>query len=242
MPQKKPGRKRRTRMGFRLTDIQVEIHDWPDRLRILNTKQGDDLTAYIGRAIASDVRARLEQGLDAEFKPIKYKNQKNPPLNRTGTLIKAIRYRGDAVWATSGRPIRQAKSTQVSRAQHNEDLERMAAAQPNTAAGRKFASRLRRRKLRVYKNPQGADMARAVSPRARSNMGLMMIHTSGLYGERGQVGPKSKGNAGPVDLMGNETEWTKNRKKSLAVRWLRKQKELLTVEEKKSFKLKGTKK
>lgn len=242
MPQKKPGRKRRTRMGFRLTDIQVEIHDWPARLRILNTKQGDDLTAYIGRTIARDVRARLEQGLDADFNPIKFKNKKNPPLNRTGTLIKAIRYRGDAVWATSGRPIRQAKSTQAARARTNEDLERRAAAQPNTTAGRKFASRLRRRKLRIYKNPEKADMARAVSPRARSNMGLMMIHTSGLYGLRGQVGATEKGDAGPVDIMGNETEWTKNRKKSLAVRWLRRQKGLLTVEEKKSFKLKGAKK
>lgn len=241
MATKKPSRKRRTRTFTTLADIRVEIQDWPDRLRILNTQQGDALVAYIGRTIASDVRQRLLQGLDADFKPIKFANTKNPPLNRTGTLIKSIRYQGDAVYARSSRPIRQSKSVLRNRTATNEELERKAAAQPNTAMGRRFAANLRRRKLRIYKQPMGTDMQKAVSPRARNNMGLMMIHVSGEYGPRGQVGSKNRGRVGAIDLMGNDTQWTADRKKSLAVRWLRRQKNLLTVEEKRSFRLKGTK-
>jgi len=64
---------------------------------------------------------------------------------------------------------------------------------------------------------------------------------AGEYGPRGQIGNKDKGQVGSIDLMGNDTQWTADRKKSLAVRWLRRQKNLLTVEEKKSLKLKGTK-
>lgn len=239
---KKVGRKRRTRTAMTLADIRVEVQDWPQRLAILNTKQGDSLVNYIGRTIAKDIRERLGQGLDAEFKTIKFKNKKNPPLNRSGTLLKSIRFQGDAVYARSARPIRQAKDQQRSRERWNADLEAKAKSQPNTSMGRKFAANLRRRKLRVYKNPTGSDLAIAVSPRARSNMGLMMIHVAGEYGARGQIGAKEKGSAGSIDLMGNETEWTKNRKKSLAVRWLRRQKNLLTVEEKRSFTLREGKK
>lgn len=238
---KKPSRKRRTRTFMTLADIRVEVQDWPDRLRILNTKQGDALVNYIGRTIASDVRKRLLQGLDAEFKPIKFANTKNPPLNRTGTLIKSIRFQGDAVYARSSRPIRQAAAQQRARMASNAEWERKAAAQPNTTMGRRFAAQLRRRKLRIYKNPTGTDLQKAVSPRARNNMGLMMIHVAGEYGVRGQIGKKDKGRVGSIDLMGNDTQWTADRKKSLAVRWLRRQKNLLTVEEKRSFKLKGTK-
>lgn len=239
---RKVGRKRRTRTAMTLADIRVEVHDWPERLKILNTQQGTSMVNYIGRTIAKDIRERLHQGLDAEFKPIKFKNTKNPPLNRSGTLLKSIKFQGDAIYARSARPIRQARSQQASRERHNADLEARAAAQPNTAMGRKFASNLRRRKLRVYKNPTGSSLAIAVSPRARSNMGLMMIHVAGEYGKRGQIGAKEKGSAGSIDLMGNETQWTKDRKKTLAVRWLRRQKDLLTVEEKRSFGLPGVKK
>ena len=239
----KVGRKRRTRTPFKLSDIRVEIHDWPERLRILNTEQGDKLTAYIGRTIATDIRERLKQGLDAEFVPMKFRNKKNPPLNRSGTLIKSIRYQGDAVYARGRRPIRQAKDVQRARERANAEWEAKAKAQPNTAMGRKFAANLRRRKLRVYKNPTGDALAIAVSPRAGGNMGLMMIHQSAEYGVRGQTGQGGwKGSVTAVDIMGNDTQWTANRKKSLAVRWLRRQKGLLTVEEKRSFKLREGKK
>lgn len=235
MPSRKPGRTRRTRTAMTLADIRVEVHDWPQRLAILNTQQGASLVKYIGNTVAKDIRERLGRGLDAEFKPIKFKNNKNPPLNRTGTLLRSIKFQGDAIYARKARPVRQAKDQQASRERHNADLEARAASQPNTAMGRKFASALRKRKLRVYKNPTGSDLALAVSPRVRSNMGLMMVHVTGEYGRRAQTGMREKGSAGSIDLMGNDTQWTADRKKTLAVRWLRRQRDLLTVEEKRSF-------
>lgn len=237
MPNKKPGRKRRTRTFMTLADIRVEVHDWPTRLKVLDAKQGEAMVNYIGRTLATDIRKRLMQGLDAEFRPIKFANTKNPPLNRTGTLIKSIRFQGDALYARGSRPIRQSRNQLKNRKEHNDELELRASMQPNTTMGRKYAANLRRRKLRIYKQATGDELSRAVSPRARNNMGLMMIHVTGEYGRRGQVGQKKKGSIGAIDLMGNETQWTANRKKSLAVRWLRRQKNLLTVEEKRRLKL-----
>lgn len=86
--------------------FKVDLRRWPLSLRVkINAEK---LSRNVGNRLATKIKQRLRSGLEADGTPIQAPVTGGKPLNRTGELIKSIRYR-DGWVAASWQRRRQEK-------------------------------------------------------------------------------------------------------------------------------------
>lgn len=96
----------RGRFGASIRDGLLSVHiDIPARAQLYISR--DKLLKAIGNSVASNIRKRLSAGIDGDGSPLPTPQTGNTPFNRTGELIKSIKYYSKSGMVSPGMWTRQ---------------------------------------------------------------------------------------------------------------------------------------